>query len=161
MSITFGKHYDVIYFLFYIWYICTVFEIKVLHCAHSGCMGSQNCAPGNLLMCSSLYKGINILEKACTHRVHRWKFCAPGTQGAGCTLNFEHWCMVDSAKSGHFPRYVHARIKSSRKYWSLFREGIYSTVKTLILHCTFVSTCSYQLRVFSTQSNACPYLGSK
>ena len=38
-----------------------VFEIKVSYCAHSGCIGSQNCAPGSLSMCSSLYKDISML----------------------------------------------------------------------------------------------------
>ena len=67
----------------------SVFEIKVLSCAHAGCMGSQNCASGNLSMRSSLYKGIDILEKACTHRILT---CANGSQNVhtGCTLNFEH-----------------------------------------------------------------------
>ena len=27
-----------------------VFEIKVLYCAHAGCIGNQNCAPGSLYM---------------------------------------------------------------------------------------------------------------
>ena len=48
-----------------------VFEMKVSYCANAGCMGSQNCALGYLSMCSSLHKGINILETACTHWVHR------------------------------------------------------------------------------------------
>ena len=41
----------------------TMFEIKVLYCAQAGCIGSQNHAPASLTMCSSLFKGINMLEK--------------------------------------------------------------------------------------------------
>ena len=69
-----------------------MFEIMVLFCAHTGCTGSQNRAPGILSMGSFLYKGINRLEKTCTLRVHRSKNLAAKmcTQGAGCTLNFEH-----------------------------------------------------------------------
>ena len=51
----------------------TVLEIKVWFSAHAGCTGSQNCAPGSLSVCSPLYKGINMLENACTHRVHRFE----------------------------------------------------------------------------------------
>ena len=65
-----------------------MFEIKVLFCAHVGCTGSQNRAPGRLSVCSPLYKGINILEIACTHRVHRFEKLHPAakmcTQGVGC-----------------------------------------------------------------------------
>ena len=70
----------------------SVFKIKVLYCARAGCIGSKNCAPGSFSMCSSLYKGIDTLEKACTHRVNRpvlkpvypaAKMC---TQGAGCRV---------------------------------------------------------------------------
>ena len=65
-----------------------MFEIKVLFCAHIGCTGSKNRAPGSLSVCSSLYKGIDILENACTHRVHRFEKLHPAaktcTQGAGC-----------------------------------------------------------------------------
>ena len=48
-----------------------VFEMKVLYCAHTGCRGSQNRAPGILSMGSPLYNGNTMLEKACTLRVHR------------------------------------------------------------------------------------------
>ena len=36
-----------------------------------------------------LYKGINILEYACTHRVHRLETCAPGSQNVhtGCRVH--------------------------------------------------------------------------
>ena len=47
-----------------------VFETKVLYCALTGCKGMQNRAPGNLSMCSPLYKSINTLENMYTRRVH-------------------------------------------------------------------------------------------
>ena len=71
-------------------------EIKVLYCAHVGCIGSQNHAPGSLFMCSSLYKGIILFKKnmhtpgaQVLKSVHpAAKMC---TQGAGAgTLNFEN-----------------------------------------------------------------------
>ena len=64
-------------------------KIKVLFCAHARFTGSQNRAPGSLSVCSPLYKGINILENACSHRVHRFENlctrqpkCAHSVQGA-------------------------------------------------------------------------------
>ena len=72
----------------------TVFEIKVLFYAHAGCTCSQNCAPGSLSVCYPLYKGINILEHACTHRAHRFENmctrqpkCAHRAQDAPLILN--------------------------------------------------------------------------
>ena len=84
-----------------------MFEIKVLYCAHAGCTGSQNCAPGGLSMGSSLYKGINRLEKNMhTPGAQVQKSVHPAdimcTQGAGCTLNFEHWPDVMFDAQGFF-----------------------------------------------------------
>ena len=72
-----------------------MFEINVLYCAPAGCTGSQNRAPGSLSMGSSLYKGIDRLEKNMhTPGAQVQKSVCPTakmcTQGAGCTLNFEH-----------------------------------------------------------------------
>ena len=70
-------------------------KIKVLCCAHTGCKGRKNHAPGSSFMCSPSHKGINMLEKSLhTLGAQRLKsvhtVLKMGTPGAGCTLNFEH-----------------------------------------------------------------------
>ena len=36
-----------------------VFEIKVVYCAHAGCIDSQKSAPSSVSMCSCLFRVVN------------------------------------------------------------------------------------------------------
>ena len=77
-----------------------MFEIKVLYCAHSGCINSLYHAPGSLSMGSSLHIGTPSAQVLIS--VHpAAKMC---TQGTECILNFEH-CDIFSALE-----YVHVQI---------------------------------------------------
>ena len=69
--------------------ISAVFEIRVLFCTPAACKVLKNGASGHMIMCFSLYKPIQKLGKACTHRVHRFQNlctrqpkCARRVQGA-------------------------------------------------------------------------------
>ena len=68
---------------------------------HTSGAGGKNRAPGSLSMCSPLlyYKGITMLENMHTPGAQVLKSVHPAaklcTQGAGCTLYFEH-CTTSS-----------------------------------------------------------------
>ena len=71
-----------------------VFKSKVLYNAPARCKDPKECAPGHLFICYSQYKPIKKLEKACTHRVHRFQNpctrqpkCAHRLQGAPLISN--------------------------------------------------------------------------
>ena len=75
----------------------SVFEIKHLFCAHIGCRGTHNPAPGDIYVCTGIYNVLKYSEIRCTHRVHmlynvctRQTNCAHRVQDAPLISNTDY-----------------------------------------------------------------------
>ena len=77
-----------------------VFGIRHLFCAHIGCRGTQNDAPGDFSMRTGLYN--KCVGKGALTGCTGIKMCAPTaklcTPSKGCTLNFEHCIHCDQKR---------------------------------------------------------------
>ena len=67
----------------------SVFEIKLLFCAHIGCRGTQNRATGDILCAQVYIMYRNILKYGALTGCTCIKMCAPGTQKVhtGCRVH--------------------------------------------------------------------------